>query len=64
MCLLLVGVTLRMAPIIDDMGKSISIHCFVVVFLFRLVLFILNRSSINRLILLKSCEETNTVENS
>lgn len=26
MCLLLVGVTLRMAPLIDDMGKSIQIH--------------------------------------
>lgn len=26
MCLLLVGVTLRMAPLIDDMGKSIQIY--------------------------------------
>lgn len=30
MCLLLVGITLRMAPLIDDMGKSHIIYLFFV----------------------------------
>lgn len=39
MCLLLVGVTLRMAPLIDDMGKSSQIvhsrkSCFFLLFSF------------------------------